>query len=475
MGNIPRRAGNMSACGDLLAIARWTVGEKTSNARRHHICGSLVGPVGSLHLRHRRKRLPVAIAAAIAMWGVFVVAGAGQGPLAPSVMRNHPAIRYQQSPPNDAVAALNERLRGGEVRLRFDPTSGYLRSILEALRVPEDSQLLVFSKTSFQARRIGPANPRALFFNDTVSVGWVRGGDVLEFIAQDPRQGAMFYTLEQTPSEAPQIRRDLTCVQCHTWEATAYVPGMFLGSGYTDPNGSLLYAQVYSSDHRTPYQLRWGGWYVTGRHSFPRHMGNATVTPGAELADMVTPASVNTTSLEGRFDMAGYPTPQSDVVALMVLEHQARMLNLITRVGWEARIGAEAGAALRQSVDELVDYLLFVDEEPLPGPVAGVSAFTEVFTRAGVKDSKGRSLRDLDLTRRLMRYPCSYLIYSPSFDALPDNAKQSIYARMWTILSGGATEARYAQLSAADRQAVLDILRETKPGLPSYFDAKTSG
>jgi hypothetical protein len=389
-------------------------------------------------------------------------------------MRNHPAIRYQQSPPNDAVAALNEKLRSGEVRLRFDPVSGYLHSILEALQVPEDSQLLVFSKTSFQARRISPANPRALFFNDTVSVGWVRGGEVMEFIAQDPRQGAMFYTLEQTPSEAPQIRRDLTCIQCHTWEATAYVPGMFLGSGFTDSNGSLLYAQVYSSDHRTPYQLRWGGWYVTGRHSFPRHMGNATVAPGSELADMVTPATVNTASLEGRFDMTGYPSPQSDIVSLMVLEHQARMLNLITRVGWEARIGAEAGGPLRESIDELVDYLLFVDEEPLPGPVSGPSTFTKTFPRSGSRDSKGRSLRDFDLTRRLMRYSCSYLIYSPSFDALPENAKRGIYARMWTILSGAVSEPRYAQLSAADRQAVLGILRETKPDLPSYFHAPTT-
>jgi hypothetical protein len=420
----------------------------------------------------RWSRSPVLIAAVV--WVAGVAAGVGQAPLAPSVMRNHPAIRYQQSPPDDVVAALNERLRRGDVRLQFEPASGYLRSILEALQVPESSQLLVFSKTSFQARRIGPANPRALFFNDAVSVGWVRGGEVLEFIAQDPRQGAMFYTLEQTPSETPVIRRDLACVQCHTWEATAYVPGMFLGSSFTAADGNVLYAQVYSSDHRTPYQLRWGGWYVTGRHSFPAHMGNATVAPGAELAEMVTPATVHTASLDGRFDMTGYPSPHSDIVALMVLEHQAHMLNLITRVGWEARIGAEASRSLEQSIDELVDYLLFVDEEPLPGPLTGTSNFTQAFSRRGPADSNGRSLRDLDLTRRLMRYPCSYLIYSPSFDALPENAKRGIYARLWRVLSGAATEARYAQLSAADRRAVVEILRETKTDLPAYFHASAA-
>ena len=386
-------------------------------------------------------------------------------------MRNHPAIRYQDSPPADAVSALNDRLRRGEVQLEFEPVSGYLRSVLKALQVPENSQLLVFSKTSFQARRISPTNPRALYFNDGVSVGWVRGGEVLEFIAQDPRQGAMFYTLEQTPSALPQIRRNLTCIQCHTWEATAYVPGMFLGSGFPAADGSLLYAQVYSSDHRTPYQLRWGGWYVTGRHAFRRHMGNATVTPGGDLADMITPETVNSTSLDGRFDMTGYPSPHSDIVALMVLEHQARMLNLITRVGWESRLGAEAGVSLQESINELVDYLLFVDEDPLPGPVAGASTFARTFALTGPRDSQGRSLRDLDLTRRLMRYPCSYLIYSPSFDAMPENAKKGIYARMWTILSGALSDHRYVQLSADDRKAVLDILRETKSDLPSYFKA----
>ena len=384
-------------------------------------------------------------------------------------MRNHPAIRYQDSPPGDAVSALNDRLRRDETRLQFEPASGYLRSVLKALQVAENSQLLVFSKTSFQARRISPANPRALYFNDAVSVGFVRGGEVLEFIAQDPRQGAMFYTLEQTPSTLPQIRRNLTCVQCHTWEATEYVPGMFVGSGFPAADGSLLYAQVYSSDHRTPYQLRWGGWYVTGRHAFPRHLGNATVTPGSDLAEMVTPETVNSTSLEGRFDGTGYPSPHSDIVALMVLEHQARMLNLITRVGWASRLGAESGASLDESINELVDYLLFVDEEPLPGPVAGTSTFAQTFPLPGPRDSQGRSLRDLDLTRRLMRYPCSYIIYSPSFDAMPENAKRGIYARMWAILSGNLADRRYARLSAVDRKVVIDILRETKTDLPSYF------
>lgn len=412
---------------------------------------------------------PRLIAAALVVWLAAMAAASGQKPLAPSAMRSHPAIRYAEVPAQDPVARLGERLRRGEVTLRYEAGAGYLRSVLDALDVPVDSQLLVFSKTSFQASKINPANPRALYFNDTVSVGWVRGGPVLEFIGQDPTQGANFYTLEQDPDTPPRFTRDMSCVQCHTWEATNDVPGMFLGSGFPSANGTLLYAPVYSSDHRTPFEARWGGWYVTGQHSLPRHMGNARVTGSATIDTMVTPETLHVTSLDGRFDTSGYLATHSDIVALMVLEHQARMLNLITRTGWEARVGAAAGRPLQEAVDELVDYLLFVDEQPLPGPVTGTSTFARTFPAGGPKDAKGRSLRELDLRTRLMRYPCSFLIYSEPFAALPDEVKRAVYARMWTVLSGEAAERKYRVLTAQDREDVLAILRDTKPDLPDYF------
>ena len=157
------------------------------------------------------------------------------------------------------------------------------------------------------------------------------------------------------------------------------------------------------------------------------------------------------------------------------MEHQARILNLITRAGWEARVGADAGRPLGAIVDELVDYLLFVDERPLPGPVDGPSPFARVFEAQGPRDARGRSLRDLDLQTRLMRYPCSYLVYSEPFDALPGAAKEAIYARLWAVLSGAVHEPRYARLQPADRQAVIDILRNTKAGLPAYFNELRPG
>ena len=416
------------------------------------------------HVQMRHKGLLIAAAVWVASVGAVV------GQLRhPTLLRNHPAIRYDSTPSRDAVARLNDSLKRGETTLERRGPSGYLQSVLTALHVPVESQLLVFSKTSFQAARIGPKNPRAIYFGDTVSVGWVRGGEVLEFVAQDPTQGAVFYTMSQA-SDRPVFERNDSCASCHSSETTHYVPGMFIGSVFPGIDGTTMYGPAYTTDHRSPFEFRWGGWFVTGTHNASRHMGNAVATDGADLIAMITPQTVHVTDLEGRFDKTGYLSLHSDLVALLVLEHQAKMLNLLTRVGWEARIGEkESGRTIEQAAAELVDYLLFVDEAPLPGPIAGTTRFAEVFSAPGPRDSRGRSLRDLSLETRLLRYPCSYLIYSEPFDGLPANAKAAVYARMWAILSGEERDRRYATLTAADRRAITEILTETKPDVAAYF------
>jgi hypothetical protein len=124
-------------------------------------------------------------------------------------------------------------------------------------------------------------------------------------------------------------------------------------------------------------------------------------------------------------------------------------------------------------VNELVDYLLFVEEQPLPGPTKS-SPFAWGFAERGPFDTRGRSLRDLDLRSRIFRYPCSYLIYSEPFDALPGHARAAIYARMWAVLSGAVDDERYRRLTAADRRAIVEILRDTKSGLPDYFGGSST-
>jgi hypothetical protein len=233
----------------------------------------------------------------------------------------------------------------------------------------------------------------------------------------------------------------------------------------------------YDADDRTPFRRRWGGWYVTGTHGSMRHIGNAVVTDKEKRETIVSDSTLHPISLEAVFDARGYVSAHSDIAALMVFEHQGHMTNLITRVGWEARIAAYdhrvdlAGGPLREAVSELVDYLLFVDEQPLTAAIAGTSGFAEQFAAQGPADSRGRSLRQLDLEHRLLRYPCSYMVYSAAFGALPADVREAIYGRMWDVLSGRDTSPKYARLSGADRRAVVDILRETLHDLPSDFRA----
>ena len=383
-----------------------------------------------------------------------------------------PAIDYFRTPPSDPVARLKQRVDTGEVQLTFDPAHGYLRPVLEALKLSIDSQILVYSKTSVQSVRINPRNPRALYFDDAVAVGYIRGADYLEFAAQDPRQGTIFYTLDQKPSARPVIERRDFCLQCHYTYATLGVPGMLDRSVVTSPTGlTLPQFGNYVTDHRSPLAERWAGYYVTNASAAVGHLGNVLAT--RDDPDAGTARSQTVESLGDRFETDAYPSPHSDIAALMVFDHQMRMTNLIARVGWETRVleaRKDAPASkVRAMADELVDYMLFVDEAPLPVRVQGTSKFAERFGAQGPRDRKGRSLRELALDGRLMRYPCSYMIYSPAFEALPSSARAAVYRRLWEVLSGADHDARYSRLSAADRRGVLDILRDTKADLPGYF------
>jgi hypothetical protein len=384
--------------------------------------------------------------------------------------RDVPEIAYSKAPVANRVSELAERLSDGRVRLTFDERSGYLRSVLDALQVPVESQVATFSKNSLQADLITRKNPRALYFSDDVAVGWVRGADLLEIAAHDPKQGGIFYTLQQKASARPELKREDNCLACHLSWDTLGVPGFFFMSTLTVPDDPHTYASGFSSDSRKNFDTRWGGWYVTGDIGSLIHMGNVPVSNTDKPARAEARALK---SLASEFDTGGYPAQTSDVVALMVLDHQAHMMNLITRTGWEARLATSGDpkqvARLDSAAVDLVDYMLFVYEAPLTSAVRGTSGFAEKFQARGPADSHGRSLRQLDLDRRLLKYPCSYMIYSDAFDAMPPLARDAVYRRLWRVLSGQEPSKPYAQIPLADRRAVVDILRETKKGLPDYF------
>ena len=387
--------------------------------------------------------------------------------------RDHAAIRYSTAPTTDAVSELNKRLEAGTATLRFEAASGYLRSVLEALDVPVESQALVFSQTSLQGPRINVRNPRAVYFNDSVAVGWVRGGDILEVSAHDPHQGVVFYQLDQDRSRPPRLTRNDDCLACHLSWDTVGVPGLTLHSVHPLPDEDS-YVIGYYTTHGSPLEQRWGGWFVTGDHGGAAHMGNIPVMPADKGKLALRDPRAPIESVDDLFVATGYPTPYSDVVALLVLAHQTHMTNLITRAGWEARLaaaapGRESELRVQEAARALADYMVFVYEAPLAGPVKGSSGFAAAFSAIGPRDGKGRSLRELDLRRRLFRYPLSYMIYTEAFDALPASAREAVYARLWDVLSGRDTHERYSHLTAADRQAVIEILRDTKKDLPAYF------
>jgi hypothetical protein len=398
-------------------------------------------------------------------------------------------IRYSSASVDNIVSRLQRRIDSGEVRLTHEEKFGYLRSVLKELHVPVSSQTLVFSKTSFQRQRISPRTPRAVYFGEEAYVGMCRDGEVLEVTAVDPQLGAVYYSLAQERAERPKlVRQNDDCLICHAG-FTQGLPGHLVRSLYTDASGiPILSLGSHRIDHASPLEVRWGGWYVTGTSGKQAHLGNLVLTEDNPTLPIDNSAGRNITDLRTRFNTAAYLSPHSDIVALMVLEHQAEMHNRIARATLQVRMAVYEEADINKALgrpanyrsettlrriaaagEPVVQYLLFSGEAKLTEPITGTSHFTRELSANGPRDHRGRSLYQLDLQRRLFRYPCSYLIYSAAFDAMPAPVKDYVWRRMWEVLTGKETDAAYAHLSAEDRAAILEVLRETKSGLPDYW------
>ena len=397
-----------------------------------------------------------------------------------------PASRAQPQPgAGDVVQALNDKVQSGQVRLEAGPGPwGYLPALLKALNIPVDSQVLVFSKTSLQVEQIGPKTPRAIYFNDDVAVGGVQGGRLSEILTTGPNGLAIFYSLPTAPSEHPTIEHEgELCYSCHatvnTWAAGGIVANVI-----PQDDGAPLFITADRlfdvTDSTTPFDQRWGGWYVAGEHGAMRHNGNVRLAPDG-LGDLDPKAGLNVTDLSPLVDVKPYLGPTSDIVALMTLEHQIGAMDRIWKLQAQARALDGSGpqtstpAQVDASIEDLVEYLVGAHEAPLPSPVKGVSSFTKTFPKRGPWDAKGRGLRDFDLKTRLFRYPLSYTIYGRAFDSLEPQLRERIYKRLFDVLSGADTSPTFARLTPEDRKAALEILIATKPGLPAYFHAPGAG
>jgi hypothetical protein len=426
-------------------------------------------------------------------FGLLPNASAQQRPSAELLYdREYPTMHYATAPRTDAIARLEARLARGDVKLEAGPR-GYLDSLLRALDIDAVSQTLVFSQTSLQSRRIRPSTPRAIYFNDDVYVAWVQQGP-LEIGSMDPNLGPLFYLLEQpeaatAPAPRPQLARETTrCLSCHdSYSLTGGgVPRFIVGSGYTGTAGELVSHEgwILVTD-RTPLKSRWGGWYVTGHHGSQVHLGNMLIRDFKDFERLEELRVGNIDTLDGLFDTKPYITSKSDIVALLILEHQINAQNEIARVNYDVRtaIDRERGAAkagegyeqaasalsatVRKTIDDavepLVETLLFAGETKLTDAISGDPKFVEQFMSRALRDPKGRSLRDLDLKTRLFRYPLSYVVYSAAFDALPRAAREAVYARFAAVLRGQERGEAFAALDPADGAAIGEILAATKP------------
>lgn len=424
-------------------------------------------------------------------WPAFALATAIVGPLpARASDIDRAPINYATAKADNAVTRLQHRLAEGKAKLAFEEDRGYLKSVLAELKVPVSSQVLVFSKTSLQRDRISPKTPRGIYFNDDVYVGFCLRGDVMEFAAADPDLGAVFYTLDQEPAPTPKFTRHTdNCLICHGSPVARGFPGLVVRSVFAGDDGTPhLSAGSHRTDHTSPFKERWGGWYVTGKHGAQVHMGNWVLTKKQDADDGYDPAGQNLTDLSKRFTTAVYPSAHSDMVALMVLEHQVGMHNHITRAALETRTALHYEQELNKSLgeppthrfdsttsriksagDALVKYLLYSEEAALTDRVEGSSDFAKEFAARGPFDSKGRSLRDFDLNTRLFKHRCSYLVYSEAFEKMPADMKDYVYKKLYAVLTGKDSGKEFAHLPAAERRAILEILRDTKKDLPAYW------
>jgi hypothetical protein len=382
-------------------------------------------------------------------------------------------LGYSKSDATGPIARLQRQIEAGELKLEFDPAFGYLPAVLRALNVSRASQMLVFSKTSFQRERISPHTPRSLFFNDDVYVGYIPGSPLLELSMADPQLGGVFYTLEQKAAPRPRLVRTDQCLECHASAKSMGVPGHLVRSFVTDDDGVVdLNTGVSLVTHRTPFSDRWGGWYVTGTHGKQVHRGNLFGKAAFARQESDPNFAGNLADLGRLVDSDKYLGKGSDIVALMVLEHQAHMHNFLTRLRYEATLSLRQYGHvnyLKTVLNAFLRYLLFVDEAPLASPIQGNPAFVEWFASQGPADAAGRSFRQFDLKTRLFKYPCSYLIHSEAFDQLPAPVKTRVYERLWEIVSGQDTSPEFEKLTPESRTAIREILMQTKKDLPACW------
>lgn len=393
-------------------------------------------------------------------------------------------IRYGTATDANLVTRLDARLAAGELDLPVQGRSGRLQALLQALGVPVSSQTLVFSKTSLQRHRISLRNPRALYFGPDVYVGWVPGAAALEIAAGDPQLGLVFYTLPQDPAVPARFVRDDSCLSCHASPRTDDEPGLLLRSVFPDGDGDpITSAGETQVTTATPMAERWGGWIVTGAFT-GEHRGNGSAERGEAGAWHVRGrAAMALPAFADAFDATGYLAPTSDLGALLALEQQATVHNLLVRASMQVRVAlardaqidaVTGGVGAHESTQHLLDALarditkalLLADEPDLTAHHATPDAeFAAAFVRQWPIDTEGRSLGQLDLRERTFTLPMSPMVHAPAFAALPAVLRERVVERLHVAISRGRLPGG-VRMTLPQRTSLRLHLEALLPGYP---------
>ena len=366
-------------------------------------------------------------------------------------------------------------MEAGEVKLEATSEKAFLTDLLKHLEVPVSSQMLATAAISLQKAIINPRNPRALYFNEDTYVGYVPGGKV-EIVSLDPDLGGIFYIFDRVrDGRTPRIERTDECMTCHAPHYMQEIPGLIIESvvpGIT--GGGETAFRRDQSGHSIPFELRFGGWHLTGSGAFPQHWANIMMeyTPSGRRERLLAVGEL--------FDINRYPARTSDILPHLLHEHQVGFVNRMVEAIYQTRASLHAGATsdeerlaqLEKTARPLVRYLLFADEVPLPaGGVEGDETFKNAFLASRKAAANGASLKDFDLRTRMFRHRCSYMIYSPAFKGLPWPLKERVYRLLESLLGEENGDSGFAYLPVAERRAIRTILQETLGDLPQGWGA----
>lgn len=355
---------------------------------------------------------------------------------------------YWERKSEDRLQRFMNEVQAGRALVDASSDRAFFQSVLKGLNVPESSQMVVFSATSFQSGIVNPRSPRAIYFNEDTSVGFIPGGR-LEVASFDPHGGMMFYIFDRPRAEGvPAFGRSKSCMNCHTDTMSSGRPGHVINSVAVWWDGSTQETYRYDEvGHHVPMDVRFGGWHLTGTYLMAKSHANlvGNLTPSGFKGEKNAPGD--------HADLTRYPRATSDILVQLVHEHQCGFTNRVIAAIYDHREKPGDAAAAQKAAESLAEYVLFKKEAPLPKGLAGDPDFVRDFQAA----APGSPLRQFDLRTRIFKTRCSYMIQTPIWQALPGDVRNRAEALLRAAVAEKPSPLG-AHLSPEERAEIRPLL-----------------